>query len=117
LLIVDDSRFLRIHVSTLFESIGVEDIMQAANGYEAVCELDLESPQLITVDNILLDVMGVDLVEKLKSMSPDSKVIMISQIEDDAIKVLAKSKGCDANLTKLVDKETLENCIKEVFAE
>lgn len=85
-LIVDDSLYMRTLINEALIAEGYEIIGQAANGEQAI-EMALElKPDLITLDNILPDMIGIDILKILKQDEKiDSKVIMISAVGQEAV--------------------------------
>ena len=81
-LIVDDSIYMRSLIKTALEEQGYEIVGEAANGETAI-DLAMElQPDLITLDNILPDMMGFEILKVLKGEGLDSKVI-IAHSQDD----------------------------------
>src|SRR6478735_1501551 len=85
-LIVDDSLYMRTMINDALKNAGYEIIGQAANGETAI-DLALElSPDLITLDNILPDMIGTDILKVLKQDEKlESKVIMISAVGQESV--------------------------------
>jgi len=85
-LIVDDSTYMRNLIREVLEDAGYRIIGEATNGESAI-ELALElNPDIITLDNILPDMIGTDILRILKSKENfRSKVIMISDVDQESI--------------------------------
>ncbi|BDD01856.1 response regulator [Persicobacter psychrovividus] len=85
-LIVDDSMYMRSLISDALESAGYQIIGQAENGEKAI-DLAMElKPELITLDNILPDMIGIDILRVLKSEeNMNAKVIMISAVGQESV--------------------------------
>ena len=76
-LIVDDSIYMRSLIKTALEEKGYEIVGEAANGETAI-DLAMElQPDLITLDNILPDMMGFEILKVLKEEGLESKVVMV----------------------------------------
>ena len=70
-LIVDDSLYMRTMISDALSKAGYTIIAQAANG-EAAIDMAMEhKPDLITLDNILPDMIGTDILRVLKQDEED----------------------------------------------
>ena len=80
-LVVDDSLYMRSIITDSLTSAGYEVIAQAANGEDAI-DLALEhKPDLITLDNILPDMLGIDILRVLKiDEKLESKIVMVSAV-------------------------------------
>ncbi|MFY0686638.1 MAG: response regulator [Cyclobacteriaceae bacterium] len=84
-LIVDDSPYMRSLIKTALEAEGHEIVGEAENGETAI-DLAVELvPDLITLDNILPDMMGLDILKVLKEEEVSSKVIMISAVGQQTV--------------------------------
>lgn len=84
-LIVDDSLYMRTLIKDALQSGGYHVIGEAANGEEAI-DLAFELiPDVITLDNILPDMIGTDILKVFKEEGLASKVIMISAVGQDSV--------------------------------
>src|ERR1035437_2115367 len=93
-LIVDDSRYMRTILKDILTTAGYDVVGQAGNGEMAIdMALDLK-PDLITLDNVLPDMLGIDILKTLKvDEKIESKVVMISAIGQESIISEAMSLG------------------------
>jgi two-component system, chemotaxis family, chemotaxis protein CheY len=79
-LIVDDSLYMRTLIKDALEVGGYSVVGQAGNGEEAI-DLAFElQPDLITLDNILPDMIGTDILKVYQEEGLKSKVVMISAV-------------------------------------
>ncbi|QSE97580.1 response regulator [Fulvivirga lutea] len=84
-LIVDDSLYMRTVIKDALEANGFTVIGQASNGEEAI-DLAFElQPDFITLDNILPDMIGTDILKVYKEEGLTSKVIMISAVGQESV--------------------------------
>jgi two-component system chemotaxis response regulator CheY len=107
-LIVDDSLYMRTMINSALTAAGYEVVGQAANGESAIdMALDL-LPDLITLDNILPDMIGTDILRVLKEdENIPSKVIMISAVGQDSVIQEGMSLGAAAYIVKPFTTEIL----------
>jgi two-component system chemotaxis response regulator CheY len=107
-LIVDDSMFMRKSIKSALISSGKYDVIgEAANGDQGI-ELALElNPDIITMDNILPDMLGVDIIKELRKEELQSKIIMISAVGQDNIIDECKRSGANDYLVKPFTNEVL----------
>ena len=86
ILVVDDSMYMRTMISQALAEAGYEVVGQAANGEEAI-DMALElKPDLITLDNILPDMIGTDILRVLKQEEKiPAKVIMVSAVGQESV--------------------------------
>ena len=107
-LIVDDSLFMRQSIKTALLSSGKYEIVgEAANGDQGI-ELALElQPEIITMDNILPDMLGVDIIKELRKEEISSKIIMISAVGQDSIIEECRRSGANDYLVKPFSNDLL----------
>lgn len=113
-LIVDDSLFMRALIKSALESKGYNIVGEASNGEQAI-ELALElEPDFITLDNILPDMIGKDILKAYKEEGLTSKVIMISAVGQEAAVSEGLSLGAVDYLVKPFTNEQLLEAIEKV---
>ncbi|WMX13454.1 MULTISPECIES: response regulator [unclassified Aureispira] len=117
-LIVDDSLYMRTMINSALTAAGYEVVGQAANGESAIdMALDL-LPDLITLDNILPDMIGTDILRVLKEdENIPSKVIMISAVGQDSVIQEGMSLGAAAYIVKPFTTESLLEVIDKEMQE
>jgi len=99
-LIVDDSLYMRTLIKDALESGGFNIVGQAANGEEAI-DLAFElQPDFITLDNILPDMIGTDILKVYKDEGLGSKIIMISAVGQESVVNEGLSLGAKAYIVK-----------------
>lgn len=77
ILIVDDEPSILQSLSGLLSDEGFE-IMTAANGYEALKIIDIESPDLVLLDIWMPGIDGIETLKEIKKNNPFIQVIIIS---------------------------------------
>ncbi|MEN9446586.1 MAG: hypothetical protein RL728_1098 [Bacteroidota bacterium] len=114
--IVDDSLYMRTLISTALSATGrYEVVAQAGTGSQGI-ELVLEhEPEVITMDNILPDMIGIDIVKELRAEGVSSKIIMVSAVGQDDVVEEGKSNGADDYLVKPFTAEVLVERIDKLF--
>ncbi len=84
-LIVDDSTSMRTYIKDALSAAGHEIVGEAANGETAIdLALELE-PDLITLDNILPDMIGTDILKVLIEQGLKSKIVMVSAVGQQSV--------------------------------
>jgi two-component system, chemotaxis family, chemotaxis protein CheY len=99
-LVVDDSLYMRTVIKDALEQGGYKVVGQAANGEEAI-DLAFElQPDIITLDNILPDMIGTDILKVYNKEGLLSKVIMISAVGQESVIQQGLTLGAKAYLVK-----------------
>jgi PleD family two-component response regulator len=86
-LIVDDSKFIRVRVNDILQQYDKRiELFEASNGKQCLSIINDEQPEIILLDVIMYELSGIDILKKIKELieSLSVKVIMISSVDDDA---------------------------------
>lgn len=111
-LIVDDSLYMRTVIKDALEQAGYRIVGQAANGEEAIdLAFDLR-PDIITLDNILPDMIGTDILKVYSEEGLASNVIMISAVGQESVIQEGLSLGAKAYIVKPFTSDQLLNAVK-----
>jgi two-component system chemotaxis response regulator CheB len=89
-LIVDDSALMRKHLREIFEG-GKFEVVTAKNGREALAQIDLHNPDVVTLDINMPEMDGLTCLSEIMTKSP-RPVVMVSSIT---------TKGAQATLEAL----------------
>jgi len=112
-LIVDDSLYMRTLIKDALESGGYSVVGQASNGEEAI-DLAFElQPDLITLDNILPDMIGIDILKVYQEEGLKSKVVMISAVGQESVVSEGMRLGAKAYIVKPFTNEQLVDAISK----
>ena len=117
ILIVDDSFYMRTMLKNMLTDAGYEVVGEAPNGQTALEMAKEMSPDLITLDVILPDNTGLDVLKGIKKDQPDMKVIIVSAVGQEVIVNEAKDNGAlDYIVKPFSEEKVLEkvgNALKE----
>ncbi len=114
-LVVDDSLYMRTLIKDALSGAGYEVVGLAANGETAIdMAFDLQ-PDLITLDNILPDMLGVDILKVLKGENLKSKVVMISAVGQQSVVDEGLKLGASEYIVKPFTPEQLIGVVGKVI--
>ncbi|GAB2969288.1 response regulator [Hymenobacter coalescens] len=100
ILIVDDSFYMRTMLKNMLTDAGYDVVGEAANGQQAR-ELATETkPDLITLDVILPDNTGLEVLKDIRQELPDVKIVMCSAVGQEVIVNEALESGAAAYIVK-----------------
>ncbi|MET4073425.1 response regulator [Hymenobacter sp. UYCo722] len=105
ILIVDDSFYMRTMLKNMLTDAGYEVVGEAANGAQAVEMAASTNPDLITLDVILPDNTGLDVLKSLRQIQPSAKVVMCSAVGQEVIVTEAIESGALAYIVKPFSEE------------
>lgn len=114
-LIVDDSMYMRTLIKDTLIAEGFEIAGEAPNGETAI-DLALElNPDLITLDNILPDMIGTDILKVFKEQGISSKVIMVSAVGQQSVINEGIELGASEYLVKPFTSDDLISVVNRVL--
>jgi two-component system, NtrC family, response regulator AtoC len=110
ILVVDDERLVRWSLQQKLEQWGYH-VSLAEDGATALSRIQLDSPDLITLDVKLPDMTGIDVLSELRNRNIQIPVIVITAfgIVDDAVRSL--KLGAYDFIEKPINFEKLENAV------
>ena len=111
-LVVDDSSTARRHISKMLRACGVEQLIEAENGKEAIKLLESESVDFIITDYNMPEMNGQELAEYLhNSEFSHLPVLMITSESNDARLSAIRQAGVCALFDKTIDPASLKNTL------
>lgn len=115
ILVVDDSFYMRTILKNMLSDAGYDVVGEAPNG-ETALELARKTfPDLVTLDVILPDSTGLEVLKDLKKDFPKLKIVMVSAVGQDAVVDEAMSNGAKAYIVKPFSEEKVLSTIADVF--
>lgn len=114
-LVVDDSLYMRTLIKDALTGIGYEVLGMASNGESAIDMAFELQPDLITLDNILPDMLGLDVLKTLRSEGLTAKIIMISAVGQEAVVEEAMKNGANEYIIKPFTTEQLVEVVQKVM--
>ena len=98
--IADESSLFRDGIASLLETAGHEMVEQTRDGVGAVEAVLRLRPDLVLMDAALPEMDGVTATAKIKSEAPDTKVVILTGVDDDETLYAAIRAGADGYLSK-----------------
>lgn len=113
-LIAEDAQFMReIYRYALANHPTVEVIAEASDGEEAIKLLSELKPDVILLDLVLPVKSGLDVLKEISLVSPKTKIVVVSSIEDEQIVAKAKALGALIYIKKPFTKADLLKAFDE----
>lgn len=116
ILIVDDSFYMRTMLKNMLTDAGYEVVGEAANGQQALEMAAQTTPDLITLDVILPDNTGLDVLRGIRQVQPDVKVVMCSAVGQEVIVNEALESGATAYIVKPFSEEKVLEIVGSALA-
>lgn len=113
-LIVEDAPFLREVYRFSLKNEDIEIVDEAVDGMDAMVKINQHKPDLILLDLVLPLKNGLDILREIGKISPASKCIVISSLEDQDVIDKALALGAIKYLTKPFTKAQLLEAVQMV---
>jgi two-component system chemotaxis response regulator CheY len=91
-LVVDDAAFMRMRLVKLLKDHGY-DVLEAANGKEAVDRYGAERPAVVLMDITMPEMDGIAALKAIRAQDPEARVIMCSALGQQSMVVEALEAG------------------------
>ncbi len=115
-IIVDDSKFMRKIISDILINGGHTVAGEADNGQDGIDLYSKEKPDFLTMDITMGGKDGINAVKEIKKKFPESKIIVISALNENTIKMNDEKINADVFLTKPFTKEELLNLVNKILS-
>jgi len=116
-LLVDDSQIMRRIMISALKKVGAEEILEAANGKEAVSTVAGDSGiNLVLMDWNMPEMTGIEALKKIRADGSQVPIIMVTT-ESEKDKVLEAIKsGANDYLAKPFGPKEIESKLKKFVA-
>lgn len=114
---MDDDEGVRSFIQSYFQ--GLHYIVDTAeNGEEALKQFQQHAYDLIISDMLMPKMLGVTLLEKVKAIKPEQKMILMTGVQEESLKARCQALGCEMYLAKPVHVKELAQkvaaCLKDI---
>lgn len=116
-LIADDAMFMRKVIRKHLAECGMTDIVEAANGAEAVELFIKNRPGLVLMDITMPEMTGLEALEEILKTDPKAKVIMCSAIGQQSMIIKSLEMGAMGFIVKPFEKNEFEATIRSVIGQ
>lgn len=115
LLIVDDHTLFREGLQAIFLSVDdIEVVGEAATGEDAIQQTQTLKPDVILMDIQMGDVNGIEASKRILETLPETKIIMLTMLEDSESLFAAMVAGARSYVLKGTDKAEVLKIIRAV---
>ena len=117
-LVVDDDPFIRRLIATTLEDVAGFELVEAADGREAVETAARERPELIFLDIQMPELDGLETCRRIRA-APDTAratIVILTAQAGDAAEREAEGAGADLFLTKPFSPLELLNLVHDLGA-
>jgi two-component system, chemotaxis family, chemotaxis protein CheY len=114
-LVVDDSPHMRILLMRLLQRSGIASVESAVNGAEGVERYKASKPDLVFLDAIMPEKDGLAALREIKSIDPESIVIMTTSLSEREKVLQFKDAGANYYLLKPFEDDKFMETLGKVI--
>ena len=115
ILVVDDSNIIRNRIERIIDKDKFELVGTAVNGSHALELFEQFHPDVVTMDLTMPQMDGIECIEKIIAISPDTRILVISALSDKSTGIEALQKGAQGFLCKPFSEEQLQYSLQEIM--
>jgi two-component system nitrate/nitrite response regulator NarP len=116
ILLADDHPMIRTAIEVLLRDTGYELAGTAANGAEALSELDRLKPDILLLDLEMPEIGGMEVVRTLRSRDKAPRIVILTAAIDDPSLMEARALRVQGMVLKNSDPAYLLECLDAVRA-
>jgi DNA-binding NarL/FixJ family response regulator len=117
IVIADDHAVVRQGLRTLLElQEEMEVVGEAADGEEAVAQVEATSPDVALLDLVMPRLGGIDAIRRIRERCPATRILVLTSFADDDTVLPAVRAGAAGYLLKDVQPQDLIAAIRTVHA-
>lgn len=113
LMVVDVEAEICNFIKSFFEERDFE-VVYAYNSLDALPMVEREKPDVMLLDIKLPGMSGLDALPYIKSIHPGTKIVIVTNIDDESKMAEAMAKGAEGYLTKPLLLEDLLETVKRI---
>ncbi len=116
ILVVDDANLARAMLRKMLEDNGYREVLEAANGLEAIDLYQEHHPALVTMDITMPEMDGITAIKKIMEIDANANIIVCSALGQKEIVMEAISAGAKHFLVKPFEPDKVVKIIKALLS-
>jgi len=117
-LVVDDSKIMRVNVRRMLEKLGQEVVGEAENGFISIAKYEKCMPDFVTMDITMPEEKGIkdgiDAVAKIIEKFPKAKIIMVTSHGEQDKVIRAIKAGAKGYMLKPIKEDEIRSKIEKL---
>ena len=113
IMIVDDAAFMRKKIRKILAANGYRELIESGSGRDAIKAYMEYKPDLVTMDIIMPGMDGIAVLQEIRKLDPDAKIIMLSAMGQQRMIVEAIQAGALDFILKPFDSEMVISTISK----
>ena len=115
-LIVDDTKFMRMLLKNILKADGHEIVGEAEDGVQAIDKYKKLKPDLVTMDIVMPNLGGLDALKGIMREDPEARVIMCTALGQESMVKDALSSGAKGYIVKPFKKPRVLEEVNKVLS-
>lgn len=115
ILVADDAAFMRKMIRMTLLEVGLDNIVEAKDGEEAVDLYEELHPDLVLLDITMAKKNGLEALTEIMAADPEAKVIMCTAIGQQQTVIEALGMGASDYVVKPFQKDKLVEAVLNVL--
>lgn len=115
ILIVDDSKFMRMIIKKKCQDAGHQVVGEAGDGREGIELYFRLRPDLVTMDITMPELNGIDAVKEICIRDPKARIIMCSAMGQESMVLEAIQYGAKDFIVKPIETNRLESAVAKAL--
>ncbi|MBF0101206.1 MAG: response regulator [Desulfobacterales bacterium] len=113
-LIIDDALFMRKLIRQALEPFGFE-INEAENGLEGINKFNEFNPDVTTLDIVMPEMDGLEVLKRIRDQKPNSPVVMITAVDQRESMLKAMKLGVTDFIVKPFDEDRVISAVEKAI--
>ncbi|MFW9854865.1 MAG: response regulator [Candidatus Thorarchaeota archaeon] len=114
-LIVDDSKYLRLMISKILKKRGHTIVAEASTGVEAIGQFKQFLPNVVTMDVVMPKMNGLLAIKEIIAMNPNANVVVVTALGHEPLVRQALKLGARDFVIKPFKVEQLVQAVENVL--
>lgn len=115
ILVADDAKFMRRLLRRMLAEGGYHNIIEAADGEQALALYRTERPDLVLLDITMPGKPGMEVLTDLRTLDPAAKIVMCSAVGQETVAARARQQGACGFLRKPFVQSELISAVSQVI--
>lgn len=115
-IIIDDAPLFTAGMSAALENAGFEVVGTAESALDGVQVAKDQQPDLIVLDVLMPGISGLEIVDKLLTVAPETRVVLLTASESEEDLLRAIKAGCAGYIVKTTPLPQLVSAMQDVVA-
>ena len=114
-IVIDDSKMMRMRLRETIENLGHEVVGEAGNGKEGVSVYDATKPDAVSLDISMPGQNGIQALEQILDIDKEAKVVIVSALGQKNLVIKALDIGAKGFVVKPFEPEKIKAVFNKVL--